>query len=141
MPDTRTRVDFHRIPSAKKFPWSAEFSRLCRCILSQEKRRGLVNVVLCPDERVRELNHSYRNLDKVTDVLSFEWNTEGILGEIYIAESQVRRQAPRYGNSFKAELRRMLVHGMLHLCGYDHLIPTDRRRMRAREAELLGSAG
>ena len=98
-------------------------------------------MVLCPDERVRELNHSYRNLDKVTDVLSFEWNTEGILGEIYIAESQVRRQAPRYGNSFKAELRRMLVHGMLHLCGYDHLIPTDRRRMRAREAELLGSAG
>lgn len=98
-----------------------------------------MNVVLCPDSDVRILNRDYRGLDKVTDVLSFEWNVDGILGEIYIAEAQIRRQAPRYENTFKAELRRMLVHGFLHLCGYDHMIPADRKRMRAREDEVLNS--
>ena len=87
------------------------------------------------------MNRDFRGLDKVTDVLSFEWHCEGILGEIYIAEAQVRKQAPRYDNSFKAELRRMLVHGILHLCGYDHMKPVDRKKMRAREEEILSTFG
>ncbi len=99
----------------------------------------MVNVVLCSDERVRALNKEFRKLDKVTDVLSFEWHVDGILGEIYLAEAQIRRQAPRYHNSYKAELRRMLVHGILHLCGYDHMKPNERETMRGKEEEILGT--
>jgi len=137
----RTRVEFHRVPSASPFPWAKELGALCRSILKQENCRGLVNVILCPDEQVRTLNRDYRGLDKVTDVLSFEWQCDGILGEIYIAEAQVRKQAPRYDNSFKAELRRMLVHGILHLCGHDHMKPAERKSMRAREDEILSTNG
>lgn len=100
---------------------------------------GTVNVVLCSDERVRGLNYEFRKLDKVTDVLSFEWNVDGILGEIYLAEDQIRKQAPRFHNTYKAELRRMLVHGILHLCKYDHMKPAERNKMRAREEQILGT--
>jgi probable rRNA maturation factor len=139
MPDSSIQVDFFRDPPSTKFPWAAEFGKLCSGIIRAENCSGTVNVILCTDLQVRALNKEYRKMDKVTDVLSFEWNTEGILGEIFIAEDQIRRQAPRFDNSFKAELKRMLVHGILHLCGYDHLTPPDRKAMRAREAEILGT--
>jgi len=130
-------IEFHRVPDAKEFPWQKEFASLGRRILREESAEGLVNVILCPDEQVRTLNRDYRGLDKVTDVLSFEWHAEGILGEIYIAEAQIKKQAPRYLNSFKAELRRMYVHGLLHLCGHDHMLAPERKRMREREDFFL----
>lgn len=131
-------MDFFRESGSRPFPWATEFGILCRKILKEESHKGIVNVVLCSDEYVRALNREFRKLDKVTDVLSFEWDTDGILGEIYLAEHQIRRQAPRYRNSYKAELRRMLVHGILHLCGHDHMKPTERNRMRNREEQILG---
>lgn len=135
----KTAVEFFRESGSRPFPWGAEFQVLCQDILRKEKKTGLVNVALCSDERVRALNLEFRKQDKVTDVLSFEWHSDGILGEIYIAEAQIKRQAPRYGNSYKAELRRMLVHGILHLCGYDHMVPAERKVMRAREEAILVS--
>ena len=85
----------------------------------------------------------FEKMDKVTDVLSFEWHEEipgeeEMLGEIYIARDQVKRQAPQYGNSFFAEMKRVIVHGLLHLSGYDHIKAADRKVMRARECEFLG---
>ena len=91
-----------------------------------------------PDVFVREMNRDYRGLDKVTDVLSYEWHEEDFLGEIYIARDQVKRQAPEYGNTFYAELKRVIVHGLLHLSGYDHIKAADRKVMRKRECEFLG---
>jgi probable rRNA maturation factor len=61
-----------------------------------------------------------------------------MLGEIYIARDQVKRQAPEYGNSFFAEMKRVIVHGLLHLSGYDHMKAAERKIMRARECEFLG---
>ena len=140
MPE-RTQVLFHKAEGPGSFPWEAEYSKLCLSIIKAEGRGGLVNVILCPDALVRQLNRDYRGLDKVTDVLSFEWNVDGVLGEVYVAEPQVRRQAPRFGNSFRGELRRMLVHGILHLCGHDHMKAGERKRMREREEEILSAKG
>jgi len=126
-------IEFHRTSSRSPFPWQKEFLSLCLQILKDQNATGHVNIVLCPDQEVRHLNSTYRKLDKVTDVLSFEWHREGILGEIYIAEEQVRKQAPRFGNSFRAELRRMLIHGVLHLCGHDHMQAKERTTMRDLE--------
>lgn len=107
-------------------------------MLIEEGCPGNVNVVLCSDETVRTMNRDYRKLDKVTDVLSFEWHEDYLLGEIYIARDQVKRQAPVYGSNFYAELKRVIVHGILHLSGYDHIKPADRIVMRRREQEVLG---
>ena len=122
----------------KEFPWKERFEAVARKLLKEENCEKNVNIVLCTDEFVRKMNKEYRGLDKVTDVLSYEWHEEDFLGEIYIAKEQVKRQAPEYGNTFYAELKRVIVHGLLHLSGYDHIKACDRKVMRRRECEFLG---
>jgi len=123
---------FSTIPK-KKFPWQPRLEPLAKALLKKEKKNDFVNIVLCDDSMQRILNRDYRKLDKVTDVLSFAWNEPNFLGEIYIAEGQVKRQAPLYGNSYYKELKRVLVHGLLHICGYDHHNKAERKIMRERE--------
>ena len=123
---------FSSIPK-KKFPWRLRLEPLAKALLKKEKKNTLVNIVLCDDFRQRELNRDYRKFDRVTDVLSFVWNEPDFLGEIYIAEGQVKRQASLYGNSYYGELKRVLVHGLLHLCGYDHHSKVQRKIMREKE--------
>ncbi len=132
------QVNFLSENEKEPFPWRARLEPLARKILVEEGHPENVNIVICSDRMVRELNAAYRNLDKVTDVLSFEWHEDYLLGEIYIARDQVRRQAPKFGNSFYTELKRMIVHGLLHLSGYDHHTASERSVMRRREREILG---
>ncbi len=122
---------------AKKNPYKVpnpkDLLEVARRVAQGEKLKGGVDIVFCSDEKVRELNKAYRKLDKVTDVLSFEWHEEDFAGEIFIATAQTERQAPRFKNNYSNELRRVVVHGMLHLCGYDHLKTGERTVMRAKE--------
>lgn len=126
------------------FPIENELKALSLKILEEEKAReelklqGEINVIMTDDSHQRQLNREFRNKDKTTDVLSFPWYDEDLLGEIYISEPQVRRQAPRFNNSFEQELKRMFVHGILHLCGYDHMETKERQIMRNREENILG---
>ena len=132
------KIDFLCEGNIGSFPWKDRLETVARKLLHEEGTENNVNVVLCTDEFVREMNKNYRGLDKVTDVLSYEWHEVDFLGEIYIARDQVKRQAPEYGNTFYAELKRVLVHGLLHLSGYDHIKAADRKVMRKRECEFLG---
>ena len=132
------KIDFLCEGDIEVFPWKAKFETMARKLLREEGKEKNVNIVLCTDVFVREMNRDYRGLDKVTDVLSYEWHEEDFLGEIYIARDQVKRQAPEYGNTFYAELKRVIVHGLLHLSGYDHIKAADRKVMRKRECEFLG---
>lgn len=114
-------------------------------VLKREKKLGEVHLVFCSDETVRALNGEFRKLDKTTDVLSFPWTSDEndlvkgpFLGEIYVSLPQVERQAPEYGATKRQELERVIVHGLLHLCGYDHATPVQRKQMRALEEQYLG---
>jgi probable rRNA maturation factor len=117
----------------KKFPWQKYLKPLAEALLKNEKRNTSVNIILCGDVKQRELNKRYRKLDRTTDVLSFAWNEAELLGEIYIAEGQVKKQAPIYGSTYRKELKRVLIHGLLHLCGYDHNNKAKRKSMREKE--------
>lgn len=84
-------------------------------------------IVFIGDERMHEMNKTYRGLDRTTDVLSFAFeDTEKIvynirqLGEIYVSIPRMKEQANEYGHSEKRELAFLVVHGLLHLLGYDH---------------------
>jgi probable rRNA maturation factor len=121
-----------RLPK-KEFPWQKRLEPLARALLKKEKKNVLVNIVLCDDAMQKELNRVFRKQNRLTDVLSFTWNELDLLGEIYIAEGQVKRQAPLYGNSYYKELKRVLVHGLLHLCGYDHNSKAERKIMKEKE--------
>jgi probable rRNA maturation factor len=107
-----------------------------------------LSVLITDAETVRELNHRYRGVDAPTDVLSFGLDDgDGFvtppgnarhLGEIVISYPTAARQAEDAGHEIDQELARLLVHGVLHLLGYDHESPQQARTMRAREEALLG---
>lgn len=77
-------------------------------------------VVFVGDQEIRNLNKQYRHKDSVTDILSFSSFDPGVLGELVVAPSVVRRQAREHGLTFEKELGYMLLHGVLHLLGFDH---------------------
>lgn len=90
---------------------------------------------------MKALNKQYRGKDKTTDVLSFDMESGGehrLLGDIVINPSQALRQAEEYEVTIEAELRRLLVHGFLHLIGYDHEESKEEaRRMKRKEDSLI----
>ncbi len=113
--------------------------RTVRRILRGEGRdHAAVTVVLVDDPYIRGLNRKYRHLDRATDVLSFNLaddtgRDEDALGEVYISIDRARDQAGRYHVSLDGELRRLVVHGCLHLLGYDHRNASERKVMRDKE--------
>lgn len=97
-----------------------------------------VSILLTDDDGIRELNKKYRSIDRPTDVLSFSMDDSSMLGDIVVSLERVSAQAAQYGVTFDTELSRLLVHGLLHLLGYDH-VPGGRqaRLMKDKEGELL----
>jgi probable rRNA maturation factor len=113
---------------------------------------GDVAIALVSDARIRRLNRTYRKKDRVTDVLSFPTHPahsrassydadREALGDIVIATGMARRQAREAGHPYTAELRVLALHGLLHLLGYDHHRPADRRRMGRLERRLRRAGG
>jgi probable rRNA maturation factor len=104
-----------------------------------------VTVLLTGDERMRELNSRYRRLDRTTDVLSFGRGEEGpdpaTLGDIAISLPAAERNARRYRVAAGEELRRLTIHALLHLLGWDHRTAAERRRMTERQEALVAAVG
>ena len=103
-----------------------------------------VGVALIGDAEMRRLNRAWRGKDRTTDVLSFGagsgWpggKSPGYLGDVLISVPQIRRQAAEYGRTFRQEFAMMLVHGTLHLLGYDHERPRDAARMLPLQERIL----
>jgi len=108
--------------------------------------RASVSLVLTDDARIRILNRDFLEIDRPTDVLSFpltepedreDRGRDLFLGEIYISVETARAQARTARRPLEREVAHLLVHGVLHLIGYDHATPPERRRMRAAESRLL----
>lgn len=95
-------------------------NNLIKQVLKKERVKGEINLVLTNDKEIHKLNKRYREKDKPTDVLSFYMGEEGIIGDIAISTETARKNAPRFGNTYKQELKRLVIHGALHLLGYDH---------------------
>lgn len=125
---------------------------LAQRILSDSGRSSCeLSVLVTDDAEIRSLNHHYRGQDRATDVLSFsqlegEGPTEPLhlLGDVVISWETAQRQAVEYGHTLEAEMERLLVHGVLHLLGYDHEHDEEAARsMREAEERYLakGSQG
>ncbi len=97
-----------------------------------------LSVVLTDDAGIKELNRKFRRINKPTDVLSFPQNDPSVLGDVVISVERAAHQAAKFKVSMGDELDRLLVHGILHLLGYDHVKGgTQAARMRERETEVL----
>jgi probable rRNA maturation factor len=102
--------------------------------------RGEVNVLVAGNREIRDLNRRYRSKDQPTDVLSFPaGNGQGFAGDIAISADEVARSARQFGHSSVEELKILMLHGVLHLAGYDH--ERDHGRMARLEERLRAQLG
>jgi probable rRNA maturation factor len=112
-----------------------------------------MSITIVSDEEIRRINREYRNTDRVTDVISFAIEDgededlsgfDGIpenIGDLFIAPGKVREQAADYDHSFERELGYTVVHGFLHLNGYDHIQPEDEQVMIPLQEKILSAYG
>jgi probable rRNA maturation factor len=92
--------------------------KIAQKVLEKENKRKVeLSIALVGQGRIKELNKRYRGKNRVTDILSFTYNNSG---EIVICLKEVKKNAERFGSAFEKELSRVLIHGILHLLGYDH---------------------
>lgn len=102
-------------------------------IVRAEKGKGRPAVSFTGDKEIRALNRRYRKIDRATDVLSFYMGEDGALGDVIISAETAARNARRFGVKLEDELKRLVIHGTLHLLGYDHAGKKDRDKMRRKE--------
>lgn len=113
-----------------------------------------VSLSIVTNDEIHDINKQFRNIDSPTDVLSFPQltfeegeeadvneNGEIVLGDIIISIDRAKEQAEEYGHSLKRELAFLSVHSMLHLMGYDHMVPEEEEDMFRRQKEILIEAG
>ena len=123
-----------------------EVDDLIRCgaqaALVGQPRQGELSVVLSDDAHVRVLNRDYRGKDAPTNVLSFPMPEHtGLLGDVVLARETLAREARAQAKRFEDHLTHLLVHGVLHLLGFDHDNDADANAMEAREVAVLARLG
>ena len=103
------------------------------------KRMGELNFVFCSDEYLLDINKQYLNHDTYTDIVTFDSSEEEevISGDIFISIERIRENAAKFGVTERDELHRVIIHGVLHLCGYYDKKKEDKELMTAKENEYL----
>ena len=105
---------------------------------SEIKTLGDISIIFCSDNYILDVNLRYLHHDYFTDVITFDY-CEGnrLSGDLFISVDSVRENAVEFGTEFDDELHRVIVHGLLHLIGYDDHTPEDQKQMRAKEDYYL----
>ena len=111
---------------------------LCAVADSEQRKLGDVNIIFCSDPYLLEINMKYLQHDYYTDIITFDY-CEGktLSGDLFISIDSVRDNAEHFGVRFEDELDRVIVHGLLHLVGYDDHTPEDITEMRSKENYYL----
>ena|SRR5689334_13890191 len=130
-------VNRQRIRKLHVVPW---IKRVEKMLDVMGKTDSSVTVAFVSDKKIRELNRQFRRIDKATDVLSFPSDSsDGEMGDIAISIETAARQAKQSGLTLDGEIAQLLLHGLLHLCGYDH--ETDNGEMNRLELRLRKKLG
>ena len=100
-----------------------------KCLELENVQNAIFTIIFIDDKKMQELNKTYRGIDRTTDVLSFAYEENEsknyeyrLLGEIFVSIPKMEEQAKEYGHSYVRELSFLVVHGILHLLGYDHTL-------------------
>jgi len=107
-------------------------------ISSENKVEGDINYIFCDDDYLVEINKRYLDHDTLTDIISFDYSIGNKLqGDIFISIERVGENAIDFNVDFNEELKRVMVHGILHYCGYKDKIEDEERLMRQKEEEKM----
>lgn len=105
---------------------------------SEMKRIGDIAIIFCSDGYLLDVNRKYLGHDYFTDIITFDYcEGERLSGDLFISVDSVRENAVEYGTEFGNELNRVMVHGLLHLIGYDDHTEEDVKTMREKENQYL----
>lgn len=105
---------------------------------SEIKTLGDISIIFCSDNYILDVNLRYLHHDYFTDVITFDYcEGDKLSGDLFISIDSVRENAVEFGTEFEEELHRVIVHGVLHLIGYDDHTPEDQKVMRAKEDYYL----
>ena len=132
--------------------WEEKINKVAAICLKEEQipEEAEVDLLFVDNEAIREMNLEYRDKDSATDVLSFPMyeadeeiddEDEILFGDIVISLERAQEQCEEYGHSLEREVMYLLVHGLLHLAGYDHMEEEEKKEMRAQEEKLLAVIG
>jgi probable rRNA maturation factor len=107
-------------------------------ITSENKKEGEINYIFCDDEYLHKINVEYLDHDTLTDIISFDYSIGNELhGDIFVSIERVKENAADFNVSFEEELKRVLVHGILHYCGYKDKGEAEELLMRSKEDEKI----
>ena len=113
-------------------------SWLSNVISSENKNEGEISYIFCDDEYLHKINVEYLNHDTLTDVISFDYTMGNeISGDCFISIERVKDNAFDFNVPFEEEIKRVLVHGMLHYCGYKDKTESEEALMRSKEDEKI----
>ena len=114
-------------------------NRWLRLVAESEIRRiGDISIIFCSDNYILDINMKYLQHDYFTDIITFDYcEGEKLSGDLFISVDSVRENAAQYGTEFADELNRVMVHGILHLIGYDDHTQKDIKTMRSKENYYL----
>ena len=119
------------------------------CLKYLKLNNVIFNIIIVDKEKIQTLNKTYRNIDKVTDVISFALEDDTsfiktefrVLGDIYICLDKAIDQAKEYGHSLEREISFLTIHGLLHLLGYDHMTEEEEKEMFGLQEMILNEYG
>ena len=133
-------LDVQLVARRSRFPSRAKVRRWARAAIT---RPADVTVRVVGEAEGRRLNRVYRGRDRATNVLSFAYDRgrAGVAGDLLLCAPVIRREASRQGKPLEAHYAHLVVHGLLHLQGYDHEAPRAARRMEALETQILAKLG
>ena len=112
-------------------------SLLENILLDNKQNTGSINIIMMDDDSLRLMKKEYFNQDLYTDVIAFNIDDDPFEGEIYISHDRIKDNAKKFNQSFEDELKRILIHGSLHLCGYDDKTPKEKLEMTSLEENYL----
>lgn len=111
---------------------------LSAVIASENKKEGEINYIFCDDEYLHKINIEYLNHDTLTDIISFDYTVGNeISGDVFVSIERVLDNSKDFNTNFDDELKRVLVHGVLHYCGYKDKSEEDEALMRTKEDQKL----
>ncbi len=111
---------------------------LLDAIVQENRTLGYINIILCTDDYLHDLNQKYLSHDTFTDIITFDFTEKDLLvGEIFISIDRVKENADIYRVKVKDELHRVIIHGVLHLCGYKDKSRKDKKLMTDKENYYL----
>ena len=116
-----------------------ETTRWIKQIIEQNnKKSGYISYIFCSDEEILSINQAYLCHDYYTDIITFDYSEgDKLSGDLFISLETVKTNSEKYKTNFIEELHRVMIHGILHLCGYEDDTPKEKKVMRLKEDEAL----